>query len=192
MRFVAVTGGTCSGKTTLAAGLARRLGDHLAVLPFDDLAVGRDALAAQGRVVTDWDDPQLWRWDDLRRHLAELRAGYPTVVDARSRESRAAGATRRRIEPRRVVALIGYLALHDAALADGFDVRIYIDLPESEIVRRRLQRQSAPENREPYLSSVLLPSHRRLVVPQRARATHVVTGLRRPDQLVDEVAAIIA
>jgi uridine kinase len=92
--------------------------------------------------ITDLDDPLLWRWDDLRRHLADLRAGRPTVVDARSRESRTAGVTRRRIEPRPVVALIGYLALHDAALADGFDVRIYIDLPETEIVRRRRQRHA--------------------------------------------------
>ena len=189
--FVAVTGGTCSGKTTLASGLSRRFGDELAIVPFDDLAIGRAALAAAGRTVTDWDDPGLWRWDDLRRHLADLRAGRATVIDARSRESRAAGVTSRRVEPRPVVVLVGYLALHDETLARTFDVRVYLDLPEHELVRRRVLRPPTEENREPYVSSTLLPAHRRLVVPQRARATHVVDGMLPPDTVADEVADII-
>jgi uridine kinase len=189
--FVAVTGGTCSGKTTLASGLSRRFGGELAVLPFDDLAIGRAVLAAAGRTVTDWDDPALWRWDDVRRHLTDLRAGRATIVDARSRESRDAGITSRRIEPRPVVVLVGYLALHDATIARTFDVRVYLDLPEDELVCRRLRRAPGEENREPYLSSTLLPAHRRLVVPQRARATHVVDGTLPRDTVADEVADII-
>jgi uridine kinase len=189
--FVAITGGTSSGKTTLARGLSRRFGDELAVLAFDDLAIGRAALAAAGRVVTDWDDPALWRWDDVRRHVADLRAGRATTVDARSRESRAAGIASRRIEPRPVVALVGFLALHDETLARAFDARVYLDLPEDEMVRRRLRRPPSEENREPYLSSTLLPAHRRLVVPQRDRATHVVDGMLTRDTVADEVADII-
>ena len=189
--FVAVTGGTCSGKTTLARGLSRRLGDELSVVPFDDLTVGRRALAGTGRTVTDWDDPDLFRWDDLRGHLADLRAGRPTTIDARSRESRAAGVRTRLVEPRPVVALVGYLALHDPALARGFDVRVYLHAPEDELVRRRLRRPAAEENREPYLSRILLPAHRRLVVPQRALATHIVDGTRPPWTVADEVTAII-
>lgn len=189
--FVAVTGPSGSGKTTLANGLSARLGADLSVLPLDDLVIGRVALAAAGRTVTDWDDPALWRWDDVRAHLADLRAGRPTVVDARSRESRAGGVTSRRIAPAPVVALVGHLALHDPAIAQAFDVRVYLDLPEDEVLRRRLRRPPAEENREPYLTRVLLPAHRRLVVPQRARATHVVDATRAPEAVADEVAAVI-
>ncbi|WP_179266208.1 uridine kinase family protein [Asanoa hainanensis] len=184
-----MTGGTCSGKTTLAAGLAARLGPALSVLSLDDLVVGRAALA--GRTVTDWDDPGLWRWADLRAHLADLRAGRPTLVDARSRESRAAGVTSRLVVPAPVVALVGHLALHDELIAATFEVRVYLDLPEDELVRRRSRRPDARWNREPYLSRTLLPAHRRLVVPQRARATHVVDATRPPDEVADEVAGII-
>ncbi|MDG4820284.1 hypothetical protein O7635_00160 [Asanoa sp. WMMD1127] len=189
--FVAVTGGTGSGKTTLAAALAERFGDELSVLSLDDLVIGRAALAAAGRTVTDWDDPDLWRWSDLRAHLGDLRAGRPTTVDARSRESRAAGITTRTIRPRPVCVLVGHLALHDAAIACGFDVRVYLDLPEDELVRRRLGRPPTDDNREPYISRTLLPAHRRLVLPQRARATHVVDATRPPAEVADEVAAII-
>ncbi|GIF70962.1 AAA family ATPase [Asanoa siamensis] len=189
--FVAITGGTGSGKTTLADALARRLGDQLAVVSLDDLVFGRAALAAAGRVVTDWDDPGLWRWDDLRGHLADLRAGRPTVVDARSRESRAAGTPTLRVEPRPVCALVGHLALHDDEIAKICGVRVYLDLPEDELARRRAARGPAPENNEPYLSTTLLPAHRRLVVPQKRRATHVVDATRQPAVVADEVVAII-
>jgi uridine kinase len=189
--FVAVTGGTGSGKTTLAGALSARLDADLSVLSLDDLVIGRAALSAAGRTVTDWDDPALWRWDDLRAHLNDLRAGRPIVVDARSRESRAAGIQSRRVVPAPVVLLVGHLALHDATIARTFDVRVYLDLPEEELIRRRLRRPTAEENREPYLSGVLLPAHRRLVVPQRARATHVVDATRPPEAVADEIVAII-
>jgi uridine kinase len=189
--FVGIGGGTCSGKTTLMDRLCAEWGDRLAVVPFDDLAIGPAALAAVGTVVTDWDDPGLWRWDDLRRHLADLRAGRPTVVDSRSRESRAAGVTHRRVEPRPVVALVGYLAFHDRTITARLDVRVFLDLPEDVLVRRRLGRPEAPVNREPYVSTTLLAAHRRLVLPQRERATHVVDGRQPPDELARVVSGII-
>lgn len=189
--FVGIGGGTCTGKTTLMDRLCATWGDGLAVIAFDDLAIGRAALAAAGTVVSDWDDPDLWRWDDLRAHLADLRAGRPTTVDARSRESRAAGVTRRRVEPRPVVALIGYLAFHDPTITASLDVRVFIDLPETEMVRRRLRRADAYFNREPYVSTTLLAAHRRLVLPQRASATHVVDGRLSPDALAQKVSEII-
>ncbi|GAA1894850.1 uridine kinase family protein [Asanoa iriomotensis] len=190
--FVAITGGTGSGKTTLAATLSSRLGPALAVLSLDDLVFGRASLAAAGRVVTDWDDPSLWRWDDLRSHLADLRAGRPTHVSARSRESRAAGIQTLVVSPRPICALVGHLALHDPAIAATFDVRIYLDLPEAELLRRRALRSAATENREPYLSGTLLPAHRRLVVPQKSRATHVVDATQPRSAVADEVGAIIS
>lgn len=189
--FVAITGGTCSGKTTLAAGLRCRMGRDLAAISFDDLTIGRPLLEAAGLVVSDWDDPSLYRWEDLRRHLADLSSGRPTIVDARSSESRQAGVSRRHVPARPVIALVGYLALHDPDLASSFDVRVFIDLHEDEMLRRRLTRPPLPHNREPYLSGVLLPAHRRLVVPQRALATDVVDGMLPAGDLVDRVVALI-
>ncbi|MEV0717873.1 hypothetical protein [Asanoa sp. NPDC050611] len=189
--FVAITGGTGSGKTTLAATLSARFGGSLSVLSLDDLVLGRAALAAAGRVVGDWDDPSLWRWDDLRTHLADLRAGRPTAVSARSRESRAAGITTLVVEPRPICALVGHLALHDSEIASTFEVRVYLDLPEEELLRRRALRAWAEENREPYLSRTLLPAHRRLVVPQKTRATHIVDATKPPTAVLDEVTAIL-
>ena len=188
--FVGIGGGTCSGKTTLMDRLCLAWGADLAVIAFDDLAIGPAALAAAGTVVTDWDEPDLWRWNDLREHLAALRAGRPTTVDSRSRESRAAGVTHRRVEPRPVVALVGYLAFHDPTITQSLDVRVFIDLPEDEMVRRRLQRADADFNREPYVSTTLLAAHRRLVLPQRALATHIVDGRLAPDALERAVSRI--
>ena len=90
------------------------------------------------------------------------------------------------------MALVGYLAFHDRELAAGFDVRMFIDLPEPEMVRRRLTRPYSDVNVEPYLSTVMLPAHRRWVMPQREIATHVLDGMRPPHELADKAAAILA
>jgi hypothetical protein len=64
-------------------------------------------------------------------------------------------------------------------------------LAAAEMVRRRLLRADAYFNREPYVSTTLRAAHRRLVLPQRASATHVVDGRLSPDALAQKVSEIL-
>ncbi len=190
-RFVGITGGSCSGKTTLEQTLQTLLGDRLALFPFDDMFVGLAALA--GKTVTDWEDPHLYRWDDFVRHMRDLKAGRTVTIIATSRESVAAGIESRRIEPRPLVVVAGFLVLHHPEVTGLFDTTIYLDAPEDEIVRRRLVRANpdSPWDRTEYIHGLLIPGHRRVVVPQRQRAEHILDATVSQQQLASEVVAII-
>jgi uridine kinase len=190
-RFVGITGGSCSGKTTLEDGLRTRFGDHLAIFPFDDMFIGRSALA--GQVVTDWESPDLYRWDDFTAHMRDLKAGRAVTIIAKSRESKAAGITTRVIEPRPIIVVAGFLTLHHSEVRELFDTTIYLDLAEEEIIRRRLARATpgSPWDSEEYIHNALIPGHRRVVVPQMEYANHVLDATLAPEQLVDAVANII-
>src|SRR5579859_3779753 len=169
-RFVGITGGSCSGKTTLEHNLEVMLGDRLTLFPFDDMFVGRAALA--GRTVTDWEDPNLYRWGDFVSHARDLKAGRAVTIIANSRESKAAGINTRRIEPRPIVVVAGFLVLYDPEVTKMFDITIYLDVPEDEIIRRRLARANpdSPWDSTEYINGALIPGHRRVVVPQRELA----------------------
>lgn len=190
-RFVGITGGSCSGKTTLEHNLTAKFGDRLALFPFDDMFVGRSALA--GKTITDWEDPDLYRWDDFVGHMRDLKEGRAVTIIAKSRESKAAGIDTRRIEPRPIVAVVGFLTLHHPEVRKLFDTTIYLDVPEDEIIRRRTARANpdSPWDSAEYIHGMLIPGHRRVVVPQLEFADHVLDATAPPEQLAGEIAAII-
>lgn len=190
-KFIGITGGSCSGKTTLEHNLAALFGDRIALFPFDDMFVGRSALT--DKTITDWEDPNLYRWNDFVDHMRNLKEGRAVTIAAKSRESKAAGIDSRQIEPRPIVAVVGFLTLHHPDVRKLCTATIYLDIPEEEIIRRRIARANpdSPWDTAEYIHGMLIPGHRRIVVPQREFADHALDATVPPRQLAGEVAAII-
>ncbi len=190
-KLVGITGGSCTGKTTLERGLSEKFGGVFAIFPFDDMFVGREALGDS--VITDWEDPNLYRWNDFISHVRDLKIGRAVTIIAKSRESKQAGIDQRRIEPRPVVLVIGFLALHHPKINGLYDTKIYLELSEEEIIRRRRGRANVdnPWDSEEYINGMLIPGHRRVVAPQRERADYIVDASLPPERVVDEIAGII-
>lgn len=146
-----------------------------------------------GAVIEDWESPNLYCWNDFFEALSALKQGHTVTLHANSRESTEAGITTRRIEPRPIVLVAGFLALHDDAIRSLYDDTVYIDLPEAEIIRRRKARANpdSPWDSDEYINGGLIPGHRKFVVPQRDLANHIVSGLVAREALAEEVASIV-
>jgi uridine kinase len=191
--YIGIAGGSCSGKTTLERNLQEYYGDTLNTVAFDDFFVGSKAL--EGVNVTDWESPALYRWSDYKQALGKLRSGQAVKIASHSDESVAEGIDYRLIEPKSIIIAIGFLVLHNPEVNRLFDTSIYLDVPEKEIIRRRLARaaQHPPNNWDSieYINSGLLPGHRRFVQPQHEIAEHVVSGMLAPEEMTDEVIGII-
>jgi uridine kinase len=189
-RFIGITGGSCSGKTLLCNNLATRLGDKLTLFSFDDMFVGMAAVANKG--ITDWENPDLYRWDDFLSHLRELKAGHSvTILANESRERRTPETLHIQVRP--IVVVVGFLALHNPEVRKLFDTTVYLDVPETEIIRRRLARAvpNDPWDSVEYVTGELIAGHRRVVVPQRKLADYVLDATLPPDQVADDITAII-
>lgn len=184
---VGVAGGTCTGKSTLETALQSRFGQDLTVVPFDDFFVPRDVL--DSLPINRWDGPDVVRWRDYHDALSTLRSGHSVTIPTHSRESVSAGIENRTIAPTRIVLVAGFLALHDETARSQFDLKLFIDLPESEIVRRRLARAvlGDPWDTPEYVYGNLLEKHDSYVVPQLALSDFVVNGALDPDALAKEV-----
>jgi uridine kinase len=189
-RFIGIVGGSCSGKTTLSKNLAEQYEDRLGFFSLDDMYIGHAALG--GRVVTDWEDPALYRWDDTIKHLTDLKDGCPVTITANESPERRE-PQQLYIEPRPFMVVVGFLALHNPQVRELFDTTIYLDVPEDEIIQRRLGRAvpGNPWDAEAYVTGELIAGHRRLVLPQRELADYVVDGTLPSPVIADEVAEIL-
>jgi uridine kinase len=129
---VALTGGSASGKSTLAQRLAARL-SHLQPLIVPQDAYFREWAADEQHLRTTNSPPAL-RWEALRRDLARWRDGAAAGPPPRWREPTGP------LQPGRLVLLEGHLILWDEEVRSLCDLKVFLDLPDEERVVRRLLR----------------------------------------------------
>ncbi len=191
-QLIGIAGGSCSGKTTLVEELIIRLGESLEVISFDDYFVGTQAL--EGLVVDDWESPTLYHMDRFVEDLTSLKAGRSVRIACRSRESVARGISERVVEPKLFIIVEGFLIFHEPAVRPLFDRKFFTDLPEDEIIRRRLARIQGTSgwDDQGYITEKLIPGHRRLVLPQRELADVVLDGTLTTSLLADRVCDLLS
>jgi uridine kinase len=192
---IGIAGSSCSGKTTLQNNLRQELGEEqLAVISFDDFFMGVEALDG-GKGIYSWETPNLFRWNDYLQTITSLKEGRSARFATHSFDSVAAGITEKIIEPRRFIVAAGFLALHLPEINRLFDSRMFIDIPEEEMVRRRLdravQRQSTSWEDERYMKEVLIPGDRQFVQPQSVYADYIIGGLQPPEELMYRVMDVV-
>ena len=128
--LLAIAGSSCSGKDTLIQAMRRMSPTPFSVLSFDDYFVGMDRL--KGQEVTDWENPNLYRYDDYVADLQTLKRGGAIKVECHSRESTLLGIRTRIVTPTRWVVVYGWLVLHSDEANQRFDRKVFLDISEEE------------------------------------------------------------
>lgn len=178
--FLAIAGGSGSGKTTIAQSVVEIVGKDLVTLIQQD-AYYRDQnhLSFEERISINYDHPDSLENELLVRHLEELRAGrsvqrpvYDFATHTRTEE-------RVPVHPESVVIVEGILVLAEPALRPQFDLRIYIDTDADMRLIRRLQRDIVERHRtvEAVLAQyegTVRPMHLQFVEPSKRYADIIV------------------
>lgn len=186
--IIGVSGGTNSGKTTIATRLAELMGDEkLSFIKLDSYYVERSDQSMEERVAANYDHPDAFDWDLLNDHLAALAAGasvdvpiYDYAIHDRSGEFERVRATS-------VIVVEGILVLWEPRLRERFDLKIFVDTPADERLIRRLRRDVAERGRTPdsilaQYETTVRPAHDRFIEPSKRYADVIVPegGLNRP------------
>jgi uridine kinase len=194
--LIAITGGSGSGKTTVAEAVAAALPAGAAVVLSEDRYY-RDSGRAAGF------DPMRFDFDHvdardhglLAEHLDALKAGRMVRAPRYCFKNHWRKRGSDPVQPAPVVILEGIHLLATAELSRRFDLRVFVDTPDDIRFIRRLLRDTRPVSqggraRKPgdvaaqYLSTVR-PGHLAFTAPQRAAADLLLvddsTRLQGPD-----------
>ena len=179
-KIVAVTGGSASGKTTIARALAARLHTQGAVV------IAEDDYYHCSSDVPDF-DPAAYNFDApeakdhalLRQHLLAAKSGEPfdkPIYDLVTHRRRADLGT---IGSHDIIIVEGIHLLTSVELRALFDVKVYVEADEALRLGRRMLRDVEERGRAPravldqFFKSVR-PMHEKYIAPQKAHADLVL------------------
>lgn len=187
---IGIAGGTCAGKTRLAEALAAHFGDAL-VLAMDSFYRQQPAAAiADGSA--DFDSPDAIDIDAMAAALAALRAGQQAGIPVYHRATSTVTG-RQTATPHAVLLVEGLYVLAAPAIRSQLDLKIYIDIPQSDQTARRTLRDRdgyrRSEQRLRHDLARVAAAEVRHVLPSRAFADVILPGDGRLD---DQLAACLA
>jgi len=179
--LIAVAGGTCSGKTTLAHALARKLGGGSVVIPLDNYYLASD-LPLEQRAELNHDLPSAFDWPLLRSHLRSLSKGQAVEMPVYDYEIHNRTAETVKIDPPRTAVFEGLYALYDAEIREMTSLAIFLDSQAKERRERRLARDleergtSSREYTARKFDLLAEPAYREHVEPTRRWADIIAAG----------------
>ena len=187
-RLIAVVGGSGSGKSWLASWLGAELGGTAAHLCLDDFYQDLGHLPENERDAVNFDDPAAIDWESLRGVIDCLERGEAADIPMYDFTTHLRKPETRIFENPGVVVMEGLWLLHPEWLREKISISVFVECPEEERLRRRIERdvlergRTEESVRRQFFEHVK-PMHDRFVEPQRDTATHCVNSPMEPHEL---------
>lgn len=177
---IGIAGGTGSGKTTVARGIAAALPtEAVTVLEHDSYYRDRLDLSYDDRSQLNFDHPDSLETSLLVDHIVRLKRGEAIEVPAYDFTTHSRRAETKRVEPTPVLIVEGILVLSEETLRAEFDIKLFVDTDSDIRVFRRVRRdieqrgRSFDSVREQYYNSVR-PMHLEFVEPSKRWADLII------------------
>jgi len=196
--LVAIAGGSGSGKTVLTQAIATSLGrERVATLTHDCYYRDRSDLLPIERSRLNYDVPDAIDQALFREHLSALRRGQAIVPPVYCFVTHRRDGWGTPLEPREIVLVEGILLLHDPAIRDLFDLRLFVDAPDALRLARRVARDTRERGRSSdsvvaQCRATVFPAHARYVEPTKAVADLVVLNAGRLQPVVEVAVGVIS
>src|SRR4051812_16342269 len=179
-RFVAIVGGSGSGKSWLGCRLAQYFGTQAARVSLDDFYRDRSTVPEKRRESINFDHPKAIDWAAFQKWIVTARAGRPASIPRYDFKTHTRVAGDQSWTPAPLVFIEGLWLLWRAGVRRLFDLSIFVDCPAEVRLNRREKRDIAERGRtsasvRPRFRQVVAPMHRLYVAPQTRWADLVLT-----------------
>lgn len=178
--MIGIAGGSGAGKTTLINGILGHTGTKgVVVIRHDWYYRHNPHLSPSRRTRVNYDHPDALETALLTDHLKLLLAGRSVETPRYDYNTHLRREQTRTVHPARVIIIDGILILHDNALRDLMDLKIYVQADPDLRFIRRMQRDVEHRGRtcesvvSQYLETVK-PMHERFVSPSKVHADIVI------------------
>jgi uridine kinase len=180
-KIVGISGGSCSGKSTLTRKIFEKLGPgQCVILPQDDYFFGLGD-APVGKGGPNFDHPDAVDFDQLCAQLAQLRKGEAIDRPLYDFPTHMPKLETQRTEPRPIILIDGILILQHQPLRALLDLSIFVECDSETRFARRLERdvrergRTAQSVHEQFANQVG-PMHDLHVEPSKIHADVVVNS----------------
>ncbi|MBU3126290.1 uridine kinase [Clostridium tagluense] len=177
---IGITGGTGSGKSTIAREIYKQFDDTcIAMLEQDSYYKDQSNLSFEERIKTNYDHPDAFDTSLLVQHLTLLLEGqaiekpiYNFEIHNRMEETVS-------VQPKEIIIVEGILVLQEKVLRDMLDIKIYVDTDADVRFIRRLVRDINERGRttdsviNQYLN-VVKPMHEQFTEPTKRHADIII------------------
>ena len=177
---IGISGGTGSGKTTVACKIVESVGQDSVVFLQQD-AYYRDLgdMPLEVRHHLNFDHPDALDNDLLINHVRSLRAGEAIDQPIYDYATHARTTARRHIEPRPVIIVEGILVFVSPELRAQMDMKIFVDTDADIRFIRRLRRDLEERGRSPQsvmeqYEVTVRPMHLQFVEPSKRYADIII------------------
>jgi len=182
VRLVLISGGTCSGKTTIAKAIGQRLKSlKTVILSHDNYYKKLDHLSMTERARVNFDHPDSIDKDYLLADLKDMLSGKAVNVPDYDFVTHSRKEGKLCIAEADVIILEGIFALYYPELLELSDLKIYVDTDADTRLARRMSRDIIDRGRdvesvlEQYMQTVK-PSHAAFIEPSKKNADVIIPG----------------
>jgi uridine kinase len=175
-----LSGGTGSGKTTIAEEISKALGpEHSVIIHQDSYYLDRSLLPTDDRDRINFDHPSAFEWKLLKEHVKALRSGRSIQKPIYNFHTHSRMPETTKVDPQSVLIIEGILVFDDAELREMMDIKVYVDADADVRFIRRLDRDVRERGRslesivDQYLTTVR-PMHLQFVEPAKRYADIII------------------
>jgi len=196
VKFLGITGGAASGKTTIADVLLKNLHERVSVLQFDRYYRDQGHLDTEQRALVNYDHPDSLDHELLIEHLDLLSVGSSIKAPIYDFTTHTRTDQIEIIEPKEFVILDGILILAFAEIVERLTFKIFIDTPDEIRLKRRIARDMSERGRteesvRKQFKASVLPMHNKFVEPFRDSTELIIDGLDIPSKSAAKVISFI-
>ena len=177
---IGISGGSGSGKTTVAENLLKRIGDqHILLIKQDYYYKENNHLSLEERSNLNYDCPEAFDTELMIEQVTQLaetqvieQPRYDFTIHNRY-------PNRIRVEPRKIILIEGILILHDERFRNLMDIKVFVDAESDIRLLRRVLRDTHERGRtldsiaEQYLETVR-PMYEKYIHPTKKYADIII------------------
>jgi len=178
--IIGISGGTGSGKTTVANRILESVSaDEVVFIQQDLYYRNLKDMPLDYRNAANFDHPDALDNDLLINHLKKLKSGEPVELPIYDFRTHARLPATTRIQSKPIVILEGILIFAEPRLREQLDIKVFVDTPDDIRFIRRLRRDIAERGRtldsviEQYIATVR-PMHIQFIEPSKRYADVII------------------